>query len=114
MKTPNHLAQMRKKFSLSQKDIATLLDVHDATVCRVEAGAVPSLLFALGCEFLFGESLAAFFPSALTLVREAALERLADFSQLIEHERGEAAERRQRFLQEIVDREDYGITLPRA
>jgi DNA-binding XRE family transcriptional regulator len=109
MHLPNHLCRHRKRYALTQREIAQFLGVDPSTVSRVEAGAEPNALFALGCGYLFGEPLTEVFPSLVAQMRATVIPQLATFSIKVETEAGAAADLRRQFLAQIVARENEQV-----
>ncbi len=77
MPHPNHLGSHRKRWRLSEQELANLLGYRfKSAISRAEANErLPTMIFALGCEVVFGQSARNLFPSLYAEVEDAVMRR---------------------------------------
>ena len=102
----NYLALHRKRWALSQRDLALLLGhASRSVVSRLELGhGRPSLTFAIRCEAVFGVGVAELFPDLYEENRELVMRRAADLDRRLHGHGGVVADRQRRLLREMVER----------
>lgn len=113
MSSPVHsyLRTHRRKWALTQKELAFLLGHKSAThVSRLEQGKrIPGTDVVLACEVLFGITPRSCFPHLYTGVEEAVHSRAAILHESLEKKTGKAAMRKKEFLSSVLKR---AITSP--
>ncbi len=81
MKHLTRARQMRKRFLLTQAELAYLLDIHQANISRIESGeAHPDLATAYGLQLTFGLSLHDLFPALIEQIEDRVMRRAAELS----------------------------------
>lgn len=103
---PNPMRNTRKRWALSQRELAHLLGGLSATsVGRIEMGRRwPTLPVALGYQVIFGNQPAELLPSLYEAVEEDVMNRAASLSIRLEGRPGGAAALKRRLLAEMVSR----------
>lgn len=102
---PSYLHTLRKRWGLSQPELAALLNLTGSALCRFEnRSRRPTAELFIGAEVLFGHGPKEVFPGFYRAVERAILERAH-----AEHERLEAladasTAQKLRFLTEMIDR----------
>ena len=76
-KTACYLRPNRRRWGLTQSELALLLGVHSGSaISRIELGeSAPTLEVALGCQILFGLTPMELFPGAFSSIEEQVIAR---------------------------------------
>lgn len=75
-----YLRQLRVKWTLSQQELAELLDISQARISRYEKGEEhPTLSLAFGLQVIFGKSPRSMFSHLYSTVEEGVMGRAAEF-----------------------------------
>lgn len=107
----NKIASLRKKWALTQDELASLLGMTRSNLSRLEITAsCHTLDTALTLHALFGLAIPEIFPANDQAARQALVERLAEFSKTIEHGEGAVADRKRQLLSEFANREAQSDT----
>lgn len=106
MHHPNYLASFRRRYALSEQELADLVGyASKSTICRFERGArLPTLRFALACKVVFGECPNDLFPVIYARIEELVLLRAARFDRVVRSKSGAASAKKRKLLAEIVER----------
>ena len=102
----NYLSHHRKRWALSQRELALLLGhASRSVVSRLELGhGRPSLPFALRCEAVFGVRTADLFPDLCADHHEAVMRQAARLDRDLRGRPGAGAARKRALLLEMVGR----------
>lgn len=101
----NYLSSNRKKWSLSQPDLALLLGVSRAAVSRYETGESRiSLSTALALEAIFGLSPRDAFAGVYARRLDQVMRAAAKLDERLRHRQGPSALRRRALLSDIIQR----------
>ena len=102
----NTLKFHRKKWALSQADIAHLVGIKARSVISVyEAGAkLPQLRAILAYQFVFGASLEMLFPNLAKEVEEQVMRRAAALDAKVRHRTDATAIAVRQLLQDLISR----------
>lgn len=106
MTHPNYLSHHRKKWAMSQRELAHLLGhTSRSTVSRLELGSgVPSFTFALGCQVVFGVTICELFPKFFEERHDHVMLRAAELDRSL-HGRSDAfSTRKRQLLAELIRR----------
>ena len=101
----NTIAANRKSWALSQRELGLLLATCRANVSRLEIKAgLTSLTTALALQALFNTSVSELFPDEFRKAAALIVPRIADFSVDLEHQIGDAADRKRELLSSVAER----------
>ena len=102
----NYLSLHRKKWALSQRELAGLLGhASRSVVSRLElGGGRPSLRFALACQAVFGLGVADLFPDLFDQHQDAVMRRAAAFDAQLRGRTDPASVRKRELLAAMVER----------
>jgi transcriptional regulator with XRE-family HTH domain len=106
MPHPNHLGSQRKRWKLSHEDLAKLLGYRSKSdVSRVESGdRSPTIMFALGCEVVFGKSAREMFPVFYAEVEDAVMRRAKKLDDALQRDLGYEADLKRDLLSDMTKR----------
>ena len=106
MKNRSYLVHHRKRWALSQRELARLLGHRSrSTVSRLETrGGSPSLRLVIGCQILFGVRFAELFPSLYEDHRDQIMRRAARLDARLRNQKGTSADRKRELLADLVRR----------
>ncbi len=102
----NYLSLHRKRWALSQRELALLLgQASRSVVSRLELGqGRPSLPFAIRCEAVFGVRVAELFPDLFDENHDAVMRQAAHLDLQVRDRADASAARKRALLLEIVGR----------
>lgn len=102
----NYLRTHRRKWALTQKEIAFLLGRKSSTqVSRLEQGKrIPNMDIVLACEVLFGLMPRSVFPKLYTDIEEAVLARASALYERLDKKTSRVAMRKKEFLSAALKR----------
>lgn len=99
------IRQLRKRWMLSQAELAGLLGVDQASVSRYENGDAPlSLPVALALQVILGCPMRKLLPSAYALVEEAVMRRAVELERSIAGKSDYASAKKQQLLDGMMMR----------
>lgn len=102
---PSYLHTLRKRWGLSQPDLAALLGITGSALSRFEnRSRHPSAKLVVAAEVIFGHGAKDVFPRYYQEIERAVVERARAQYKLQETQSGPDARERLRFLDEIIDR----------
>lgn len=106
MNQRNYLSLHRKRWALSQRELALLLgQASRSVVSRLELGqGRPSLPFAIRCEAVFGVRVAELFPDLFEENHEAVMHQAAHLDLQVRGRTDAGSARKRALLLEIVGR----------
>jgi transcriptional regulator with XRE-family HTH domain len=100
-----YLRAHRKRWSLSERELAGLLGTSASSACRMEkSGRPPSVKFALACQVIFGEEPRKMFPALYERVEEAVMVRAAGVYKLLDGKSDRRSVRHRELLDEMMKR----------
>ena len=95
----NYVLAERKRWAISQADLANLLDISAEALSRYETGKrPPHLSLTLGLEVIFGLPARAFFPDRYAEIEAGIIRRAAAMSIRVEHRSSEGARMQRELL----------------
>lgn len=102
----NYLSLHRKRWALSQRELALLLGhASRSVISRLELGqGQPSLPFAIRCEAIFGVRVAELFPDLFEEHHDAVMRQAVHLDRDIQGRTDPSSERKRALLLEIVGR----------
>ena len=102
----NYLSLHRKRWALSQRELALLLGHQSrSVVSRLELGrGRPSLPFVLRCETVFGVGMAELFPDLADETHEVVMRQAAQLDLQVRDKTDAASARKRALLLEMVER----------
>lgn len=105
-KIPNYMRTHRKRWGLTQKELARLIGVKSGTqVSRYERLLrKPKLHIALACQVIFGELPHRVFPKHFEKVEEGVIERGYELYQELENSETKTAKRKLVLLSDMLRR----------
>ena len=105
---PNYLGIERKRWQLTHEELAHLLGYRcKSAVWRVELGErLPTLLFALGCEVVFGKGVRELFPALYLAVEEAVVGRATTLDASLQGDTSPEADVKRQLLNAMTARAD--------
>lgn len=105
-KIPNYMRTHRKRWGLTQKELARLIGEKSGTqVSRYERLLrKPKLHIALACQVIFGELPHRVFPKLFEKVEEGVIERAYELYQELEKSTTKAAKRKLALLIDVLRR----------
>lgn len=105
MRNRTFVRAQRKRWALSQNELARLLNRSPARLSRYESGEdPPDLETVLGLQVVFGTAPRRLFPSLYSSAEEAVMRRAAEFDQRLAGKIGYTADRQRRLLQAMAFR----------
>ncbi len=108
MPHPNHLGAQRKRWKLSNHELAQLLGYRfKSAVFRAEKNArPPTIRFALACEVVFGKPACELFPTFYAEIEDAVMRRAAKFDEALRSDRSRKANLNRELLRQMAERAD--------
>lgn len=102
----NYLSFHRKRWALSQRELAGLLGhASRSAVSRLElGGGRPSLRFALACQTIFGLGVAELFPDLFEQHQDDVMRRAAALDERLRGKTDQNAARKRELLGDMVER----------
>jgi transcriptional regulator with XRE-family HTH domain len=102
----NYLSLHRKRWALSQRELAGLLGhASRSVVSRLElGGGRPSLRFALACQTIFGLGVAELFPDLFEQHQDDVMRRAAVFDGRLRDKADASSARKRELLADMVGR----------
>lgn len=102
----NYLSLHRKRWALSQRELALLLGhASRSVISRLELGlGHPSLPFAIRCETVFGVGVAELFPDLFEENHDLVMRRAAHLDLRLGHRTDAGSARKRALLGEMVSR----------
>ena len=102
----NYLSHHRKRWALSQRELALLVGhASRSVVSRLElGGGRPSLQFAIRCEAVFGVSVTELFPDLHQENHDLVMRRAARLDLRLRERSDAAAARKRQLLSEMINR----------
>lgn len=105
MKSFIRLPGRRKRWAVSQRELAQLLGVHPATVSKFENGRLePGARTMLALEVVFGRCAKFLFPSAHKQVEEEVMRRAATLDRALRGKKDHASIRKRVLLSRMAGR----------
>ena len=106
MPHPNHLGAQRKRWKLSDQELANLLGYSSkSAVCRAEKNdRPPTIKFALACEVIFGESPRNLFSTFYAHIEEGVMRRAAKLDAGLGDDHSDDANIKRQLLSEMIQR----------
>jgi len=106
MRNPNHLGAQRKRWKLSNQELAHLIGYcFKSTISRAERdNRPPTLKFALGCEVIFGKSASELFPSLYAEIEDAVMRRAAKLDERLRTDFSHEAEVKRYLISDMARR----------
>jgi DNA-binding XRE family transcriptional regulator len=103
--TPNYLKTHRRRWGLTQAELANLLGVSASLISRCELGErQPSLSLALGYQVIFGPPPAELAPRLYEALEDQVMARAAELSIHLEADDSKAADQKRRLLEAMAQR----------
>ena len=100
-----YVRRTRRRWTLSQAELAHLLGTTQSVVSRLENGeAAPDLVLAFRLQAVFGHSPRALFPDLYCSAEDAAMARAAALDQSLGKREDYAAHTKRRLLASMVHR----------
>jgi transcriptional regulator with XRE-family HTH domain len=104
---PNYLRTLRLQWGLTQPELAGLLGVTESALSKFETQALaPTKNLILGIEVIFGQTAREAFPALYAQTERNVMRRAAAFSERLERNRDEAANKKLRLLAEMIARSE--------
>ena len=105
-KIPSYMRTHRRKWGLTQKELAHLLGAKSGTqVSRLERLIrKPKLFIALACQVIFGELPHRLFPKLFSKVEESVMQRAYQLYKKLEGSTSKAAKRKLELLNDVLHR----------
>jgi transcriptional regulator with XRE-family HTH domain len=104
---PSYLRTLRKQWSLTQPELASLLGITESALCKFETLALsPTKTLVLGVEIIFGQGARHVFPALYAQTERTILRRAAAFSERLETLDDEASKRKLQLLRAMVERSE--------
>lgn len=106
MSHTNYLSRHRKRWALSQRELALLLgQASRSSVSRLELGAgQPSLRFVVRCELIFGVSAAELFPQLYEQNHDLVMRRAARLDTHLRDRADASSARKRELLSAMINR----------
>jgi transcriptional regulator with XRE-family HTH domain len=93
------------QWSLTQPELAFLLDMTDSALCKIETLAMgPTRTVIVGAEVIFGIPARKAFPALYAQAERNILRRAADLSEQLEGRTDEDAKRKRELLTDMIRR----------
>ena len=105
-RVPSYLRRERRKWALSQSELARLIGSHSrTTVSRLENGArAPSVESLISCLVLFGLNAPALFPYLYSHIEERVLRDAAALLEELAHDTSKKSARKRALLEAALRR----------
>lgn len=102
-----HLPGRRKRWAVSQRELAHLVGVGQAVISRYEQGQLtPGARTLMALEIVFGKSGKHLFPSLHEQIEEEVMRRAAALDRGLRGRTDPGSVRKQRLLNRMADRRD--------
>jgi DNA-binding XRE family transcriptional regulator len=99
----NYVRRNRKQWSLTQGELARLLNLSQSAFSRCESGeSAPDLYIALALQVIFSRSPRALFPGHYRKIEEAVMAGAAEFDQTLRGKTDNASLRKQQLLAAMI------------
>lgn len=94
-----YVRRTRRRWALSQPELAQLLGISQSVISRIEAGElIPGTSLALGLQVIFGQSPRALFPGLYSSVEDAVMAQAAELDRALGARKDYATETKRRLL----------------
>lgn len=105
-KVPNYIRTHRRRWGLTQRELASLLGVKSGTqVSRCERlQRKPTLQSAVAYEVIFGEPVRALFPRVFSEVEEGVMQRASQLNRSLEGSMSKVSKRKRELLGDMLRR----------
>lgn len=105
----NELALMRRKFALTQEDVAALVGISQTSVGRIEGGderTIDNLRLetALALQVVFGRRPERLLPDLFNRVEDAVMRQAAELDRSLDGQMDKAAEHKRALLADMMRR----------
>ena len=105
MPTKTFVRRNRKRWALSQDDLAMLLDVTQSIVSRCETGAyTPELELALGLQVVFGRAPRALFPALYRTIEERVMREASKMDRSLKGRTDRLSATKRQLLAAMIER----------
>lgn len=93
------------RWGLTQPELASLLGISESALSKFETQALaPTKNLFLGVEVIFGKSAREAFPALYAQTERNIMRRAAAFSERLEANRDDAADKKRMLLAEMIER----------
>lgn len=94
-----YVRRTRRRWALSQPELAQLLGISQSVISRIETGdLVPGTSLAFGLQVIFGQSPRALFPGLYSTVEDAVMAQAAELDRALGARKDYATETKRRLL----------------
>ena len=100
-----NVRRTRRRWALSQSELASLMGISQSIVSRLETGeSIPDATLALRLQVVFGHSPRALFPGLYGSVEDAVMANAATFDRTLGERQDYATQTKRRLLTALVHR----------
>jgi DNA-binding XRE family transcriptional regulator len=106
---PTYLKALRKRWCLTQVELAGLLGITESALCKVETlASQPSLHFVIGTEVIFGQGARQTFPALYANAERNIIRRAEVMSARFDGKQDQVSHTKRQLLGEMIDRSVEG------